>query len=737
MNLKLPHSFNIILLVLCFLKLLTAYYIPINILPGAPHDDTLFYDLATNISKFNWLGEFSGVSHIKGPIYPLFMSLSLTTAIPYRVVEAILICYSAYYLIITIKDYINSNILLIITFILLIFYPLQYGTVDFRMLRDMIYPQLTLLVVLSIFNCIKYSDYNFTDNKKVNFHIKVFGLSFFSFVYTREETIWILPFFVFILFSSFFIVSNKINLFKSLIKGIFIFLGCYLLLHILTFINVRSIESNIFKSSGFQSGYASMHKIKRERKLLEGLSLNDINTLSSISISFNKLNPYFKSDRYKGWIETACFAHKSQGKNIEIDTNCPFEMPAAFLMFALIDALYDLGLRNPDEYSTFMQKISDEIEIACTDGKIICQTGAVHMMPPQLFQLDFSLNALIQKVILSSTIIINFENPKYENIIPPTNIVSISKIQTALRSYIFSQKEFSPDVDLSYIQKNYNVSDQIVGVVDAYSDQITNGTISGWAFKTIKFDKIVIFNDERKIVNICDIKINRPDINLSSPSEIGFICRIPKDYNEYKMTFFYAYKKEFNTLYKLDVVDYVGYSIRGEYNKNCYLKYNPDVSTAVQQGKIDAYNHWFYYSVNEVRRCGRLLNKADFDKNNLLINKTELDISFNKYFFELTSSVYHFICKFLLYAIFLFYLLYFFSSKSFSTKFLILNLSISVLIISRILLISLLDVVGMAPVSGLYLSSAIYLYFVLGLISFMYLLNNYIFVGFKFDAQRS
>ena len=144
-------KFIILMSLIIIFRFFSSYYLPINIIAGAPHDDTLFYSLGKNLSDLNWLGDYNNLTLIKGPIFPLFLSISMKLGIPLRLWETFLICSSVIYFVSSLqkfqpfKKYFAGCML-----ILIIFDAFQYFSISFRILRETIYPWLLLLVVTQI-----------------------------------------------------------------------------------------------------------------------------------------------------------------------------------------------------------------------------------------------------------------------------------------------------------------------------------------------------------------------------------------------------------------------------------------------------------------------------------------------------------------------------------------------------------------------------------------------------------
>ena len=135
--------------------------------------------------------------------------------------------------------------------------------------------------------------------------------------------------------------------------------------------------------------------------MLESVNYDDLKTLYSVSPSLEKLEPYFSSDAYKGWIKTACYAHESQGRNIIKHTLCPREMPVGFLLFAIMDGMWSINLKTYEQMSRYMLNVANEIDAACQSKKIICTSAPSNNMPPQLYQMNFMVSELFNKILIN------------------------------------------------------------------------------------------------------------------------------------------------------------------------------------------------------------------------------------------------------------------------------------------------------------------------------------------------
>ena len=151
------YHFYKLIFILSIINIFYSYFIPFSIISGAVHDDFLFFRIGESISQYHWLGDFQNTTLIKGFVFPLFIGMSIFFNIPLRVLESVLVCGSALYFISLLRYTKISENLLILLYGLIIFYPLQYGSVDFRLLRDMIYPQQLLILFTASFFILYYS----------------------------------------------------------------------------------------------------------------------------------------------------------------------------------------------------------------------------------------------------------------------------------------------------------------------------------------------------------------------------------------------------------------------------------------------------------------------------------------------------------------------------------------------------------------------------------------------------
>jgi hypothetical protein len=184
------------------------------------------------------------------------------------------------------------------------------------------------------------------------------ALFLFLFTNIREEGIWLLPSLILMSFIMLISVSNKYKLLlKSFVFSILVLVGLTFVASLVNYSKYNSFTSNIFKNSDFQAGYGALQRVKRDKLLLESINNSDFQMLYLVSPSLLRLKTYIDSEAFKGWVGTACYAHESQWRNILKDSSCPTNMPVGFMLFAIMDGMWSIGLRSPEQMKEFMKKV--------------------------------------------------------------------------------------------------------------------------------------------------------------------------------------------------------------------------------------------------------------------------------------------------------------------------------------------------------------------------------------------
>lgn len=432
------RSLLIGILVITVFKFLLSYYIPIQFIP-APHDDYLFYRLAENIANLKWLGVFDQTTLIKGFTYPFFLSLSIFFKIPLRLMEGFLICTAALYFVNSIRRFIPGITFLLFIYAAIIFNPLQYSLIDFRLLRDMIYFPLILLILAANF-------YIYQDAEKKSLvwsnqfiHPMILGFSLFFYWNTREEGVWVIPTLLFFLiFLIIHYIREKST--RLLLKKISIAILAFGILQaILVGLNTykyRFVVVTILKDASFQSGYASLHRLDSPKLWYEDISKQDWNSLFLASPAAAELRPFVEGEGYRFWTGISCEAMRSQGYSLD-NSGCPDVMPPGNVQFALMDALFQIGYRKPAEISQYMRRVADEIDLACDEKRLACKAKAPFMLSRNIFEYGIPPKILLKNIIRSITVIVSPKPISISDFSAYFDLNMVPKMRKQLGGYLF------------------------------------------------------------------------------------------------------------------------------------------------------------------------------------------------------------------------------------------------------------------------------------------------------------
>lgn len=430
------------LLVLSVAKLIFSYFIPLQFIP-APHDDYLFYRLAESIANLKWLGVFDQTTLTKGFSYPFFLSVPIFFGIPLRLIEALLICFAGLYFVAAMRKISNNLYLSLALYAAIIFSPLQYGLIDFRLLRDMIYFPLILIFISAIFYIYLEAARKDRGWKRAVIHPAIFGLSFFFYWHAREEGVWILPtalFFLTFVFYKYFQEDNIWRLFKKFTVALLVFGFLQGVLVGLNSYKYRSLVVTIFKESNFKSGYASLHRLNSSKSWYEDIPTQDWKEMFSVSPAVAELRPFVEGDGYRFWTNITCDSMHSNGYRLD-QSGCPNVMPPGNVQFALMDALFQIGYRKPAEISQYMARVAYEIDAACDSKKLKCKSKPPFMLSRNIFEEGIPPSVLWSNVWRSTEIMTMPKPILLSTFSSYLDLNMVPKMRAQLGGYLFEPRD--------------------------------------------------------------------------------------------------------------------------------------------------------------------------------------------------------------------------------------------------------------------------------------------------------
>lgn len=378
MVLGFPLYFWLLIIFFSLFKLFLLSGQHIFALGYAGHDDRLFINIANNLLRLHWLGDYNKFTLAKGPGYPIWIAISYLLGVPLLFSQYLLYILACIMLIIALKPLFLKNYLwLIIIYLVVLFNPSSFSNqIATRVIREGIYPALSLFIIAFSIGILVRRDKTIK-----NITVWMIGLSIMLsyFWLTREEGVWIMPFLISILlFTAFKLWREREKQWK--LKSVLLIIPFIILFFsILTVSSINYYKYGIFSTvefnnSYFLEAYGSLTRVKdKEWQQFLPVSREKMSKIYAVSPAFKKLEPFFDGDIGQGWAKTSSVL---QLKN-------PSEIGGGWFMWAFRDAVAAAGYYdNGKDAMNYYKQLSVEIDAACTKKELDCFGKRATMMDP-------------------------------------------------------------------------------------------------------------------------------------------------------------------------------------------------------------------------------------------------------------------------------------------------------------------------------------------------------------------
>lgn len=444
----------------------------------AAHDDGLFVKLASSLLKLNWLGDYNNLTLAKGPGYPIWIVFTFLLGIPLLLSQYLLYILACVTLIVALKPlFIKNYWFLIITYCVILFCPSSFSNQTARVLREGIYPALSLFIVA-------FSIGIFVRRNKMikNITVWIVGLSIILpfFWLTREEGVWIMPFLVSILLFTIFKLwreRGKQWKLKSILL-IIPFVTLLISVFVVSLINYYKygIFATVeFQNNEFQEAYGSLTRVKDNKwQQFIPVSKEKMMKVYAVSPTFKKLKPFFDGDIGQGWAKFS---------TVQINREVG-EIEGGWFMWAFRDAVAAAGYyKNGNDTQNYYKQLSAEIDTACRKKELDCFRKRVTMMDPFYKE---QINPIIDSTIKTIDFLINFKGSEINQITSsngdkdsldlfskithePVYVTNLDATNLEIRGWAFSPYE---KIVLSIVNnrnelENYNV--EFIDSLDVYT----------------------------------------------------------------------------------------------------------------------------------------------------------------------------------------------------------------------------------------------------------------------------
>jgi hypothetical protein len=355
----------IILGILFMVKLWLVSSQSLSALGSASYDDRLFLNIAGNLLRGRWLGPYNEMALAKGLFYPLWIAFAFLMNVPLLLSEHLLYGVACWIMLVSLRPLRMAPTAQVIFFTVLLFNPVTYNNAALRVLREGIYPSLTLLVVA----CAVGLALRFNQGLKAwNRWSVSLGISLSAFWLTREEGVWIFPLLAVVFCAG--ILSTRREWKRKVAV-------CLVPIALLISSNVAVSTINYFKygwfttvefnAKEFLDAYGALNRVKHAHWAPQDpLPTETRLKIYPHSRSFSELKPYLEGPLGEGWSKHSG-AHEMRG----------------WFMWAFRDAAAHAGhYSDGREALRYYRKVADEINAACDDGRLDCYSKRSSMAPP-------------------------------------------------------------------------------------------------------------------------------------------------------------------------------------------------------------------------------------------------------------------------------------------------------------------------------------------------------------------
>ena len=352
---------GIIIIILAVIKQCLMINIPILAYVSAGEDDALMIKFAMNILQGNWLGDYAYDTLMKGPIFPLILAFMNKMNLSYIFTMTCFYSISCIIFMISIRKLVKNKIAFLLIYTILLFNPIMFSkNIIQRVYRNALIPSFSLLIIGG------YIGLFLRRNEKIRFWIPWIILESIIlplFYYTREDSIWIIPFLIFIIASTIIgiiIKERKIKL--DLICKIILFIIPFICLTLLgnwiasqneKYYGLRT--KNVMTESNFGPAIEAIFAVKPNVYIdCVTVPIEKIDRMAKVSESFASITPALKQTvvSYNKWDR-----NPDDG-----------EIEDGWFTWALKSAAVDSGYTTFSEEQVLYARICEDLNKAMSEG---------------------------------------------------------------------------------------------------------------------------------------------------------------------------------------------------------------------------------------------------------------------------------------------------------------------------------------------------------------------------------
>ena len=260
--------FIVAILVVSILKQVLVNDMPVAANVALGIDDALMISMTKSITENNWIGQYGDAVISKGVTFPLILAFCYFTKIDYITMMTILYTIACLCLIAVLSKKIKNKIALFLIYVITLFTPVMYSyQVMQRVYRNALIPSFAIMII-SGYLYLFFSRNDEKISKRIIVSILT-GIILALFWYTREDSIWMIPFIVFISISAIIgVIAKDKKITKNLFKNLLLFVipialvFCYK--SIISYQNYKHFGVyTVYNNEAYNKAMKSLKKVKK------------------------------------------------------------------------------------------------------------------------------------------------------------------------------------------------------------------------------------------------------------------------------------------------------------------------------------------------------------------------------------------------------------------------------------------------------------------------------------------
>lgn len=367
------YLFLFFILALTIFKCWLVWGLRIRVESGQSFDDALYIRFASTLINGEWLGTYNNLTLAKMPGYPLWLAFNHFLGLPLLFTQHLLYVLAGLVFIFPLRKIVTSRTILLVLYTIYLFNP----AIETRVMREGIYPALTVLVFAALIGFHVYRD------KLWQFSLwSIFlGLALSALWLTREEGIVIIPSVLlmmsYILFQFYQTAKLSHYFFKRVIFFIFPFTLLLANIHLISAINKNYYGVHTLteiSAKPFVSAYGALSRVKHQKwKRYLPVPEEVRQKIYAVSPAFKELESLLEGDVGKIWVPLTCAFYP--------DT-CP-DIGGVWFMWALREAVSHAGYyQSATKAKEYYHRLATEVNLACDQGKLDCLSPRETLVSP-------------------------------------------------------------------------------------------------------------------------------------------------------------------------------------------------------------------------------------------------------------------------------------------------------------------------------------------------------------------